>query len=602
VMNQISSELNIEIEQTSGNVIFEMVGHENPVWLSLKTRLLSIEPTALYIPPDSLHVSWNTFASVAHYINGLHIPIELGPELTKVLQKPRPVVEIDISTETAMQKLSDAGFRNRELTAEQKRDLIALTKMHNGANFSVPGAGKTTVAIALHLLWRSNVTDGRLIVVAPKSAFIAWDETLELVSNERLNFLRLNAGGLDLAALEESTFIIVNYEMISAYQVELSRLMQNHNVHMILDESHRIKNSQSRRGMAALQLAAYPIRRDILSGTPAPQGPSDMAMQLSFLSPGSSVSHRLRIGSISTSEALKGRFVRTTKSELGLPPQNRVLIPVVPNARETLLYNILAQDLSRALLGLRGSDAYQVKRVGDCVMHLIRSTVDPEFVIASLPKLAQSKIELESPRVDDGSFPSKFLAARKIIERKISAGEKVVVWSTFPRTVEAFASYISDIGSVFIHGGVPIASESSTVEDRETRIRMFHNRRDCRVFVANPAACSEGISLHKAANTAIYLDRTFNAAHFLQSIDRIHRLGLDANVKTDVFVLNYEIEGSPSIDKSVHARLDEKTKTLGRLLDDTDLYKQPPYEIGDSSEGNTIDMGDIQFLKNLLAE
>jgi hypothetical protein len=31
--------------------------------------------------------------------------------------------------------------------------------------------------------------------------------------------------------------------------------------------------------------------------------------------------------------------------------------------------------------------------------------------------------------------------------------------------------------------------------------------------------------LHKVCQNAIYVDRTFNAAHFLQSEDRIHRLG-----------------------------------------------------------------------------
>ena len=40
-------------------------------------------------------------------------------------------------------------------------------------------------------------------------------------------------------------------------------------------------------------------------------------------------------------------------------------------------------------------------------------------------------------------------------------------------------------------------------------------------------SASEGISLHKVCKRALYLDRTYNAAQYLQSRDRIHRIGSD---------------------------------------------------------------------------
>ena len=49
--------------------------------------------------------------------------------------------------------------------------------MRHGANFSVPGAGKTTVALAVHLLGLPPKT--AFVVIAPKNAFSAWDEVLE---------------------------------------------------------------------------------------------------------------------------------------------------------------------------------------------------------------------------------------------------------------------------------------------------------------------------------------------------------------------------------------------------------------------------------------
>ena len=73
-------------------------------------------------------------------------------------------------------------------------------------------------------------------------------------------------------------------------------------------------------------------------------------------------------------------------------------------------------------------------------------------------------------------------------------------------------------------------------------------------MVANPAAASEGVSLHRICHHAIYLDRTFNAAHYLQSEDRIHRFGLPADQKTTIEI----VECLDSVDETVRMRLNLK--------------------------------------------
>ena len=98
-------------------------------------------------------------------------------------------------------------------------------------------------------------------------------------------------------------------------------------------------------------------------------------------------------------------------------------------------------------------------------------------------------------------------------------------------------------------------------ETREAIVKEFHNP-DCsyKVIIANPFAVAESISLHKACHNAIYLERSFNAAHFLQSKDRIHRYGL----KQDVVTNYYYLVSEDSVDTTIHERLNEKER---RLLD-----------------------------------
>ena len=91
------------------------------------------------------------------------------------------------------------------------------------------------------------------------------------------------------------------------------------------------------------------------------------------------------------------------------------------------------------------------------------------------------------------------------------------------------------------------------------------------VLVANPAACGEGISLHKVCHHAIYLDRNYNAAQYLQSEDRIHRLGLKKNQHTYVEIVCCK----NSIDVSVHDRLRRKVARMADVLNDDGLNIDP---------------------------
>lgn len=76
-----------------------------------------------------------------------------------------------------------------------------------------------------------------------------------------------------------------------------------------------------------------------------------------------------------------------------------------------------------------------------------------------------------------------------------------------------------------------------------------------------------GISLHHHCHDAIYLDRTFNAGQYLQSLDRIHRLGLDRDQETRfTFLLTSE-----TIDAIVDARVRVKADRLGKMIDDPNL-------------------------------
>jgi len=175
--------------------------------------------------------------------------------------------------------------------------------------------------------------------------------------------------------------------------------------------------------------------------------------------------------------------------------------------------------------------------------------------------LAELLEEGKAPKVEYACSRARQLA---------KAGRKSLIWTSFVSNVELIAQRLLDLGAVYIHGGVAAGDEDDE-DTREGKIKAFHDDSSIRVMVANPAAASEGISLHKVCQNAIYVDRTFNAAHYLQSEDRIHRLGLRQDQIPTIEIL--ECRGT--IDEVVRGRLNFKVDRMSAVLEDPSLNVDP---------------------------
>ena len=78
---------------------------------------------------------------------------------------------VPISEDTLNRFLKDAGFV-RPLTNEQKNNVRKIASLPAAATFSVPGAGKTTEALAYFCCRKT--AKSKLLIVCPKNAFAVW--------------------------------------------------------------------------------------------------------------------------------------------------------------------------------------------------------------------------------------------------------------------------------------------------------------------------------------------------------------------------------------------------------------------------------------------
>ncbi len=522
-------------------------------------------------------------------------------------REKRSKLQVELSSEEIDSRLRRIGFTKRSLKSFQYRDIARLLALPHGANFSVPGAGKTTVTFALHLL---VATQGEhLLVICPKAAFPAWRSIVsECMDKDAPNggaesFLILDGreDETDRALRSGARRFVMSYDLLVRQQSTISAYLARQPVHVVLDESHRMKAGMaSQRGAFLLSVSSLPVRRDILSGTPMPQDANDLASQLGFLWPGQGLDLRLQRGA-KPKDVLGQLYVRTTKQELGLPEATRHFYPIKMADGQLALYSVVRSEALRQLTkAVRTSGGPDYLKARKSVMRLLQLSVNPTLALqAMVADDAAVDSGIVDKVVEEG--PSEKMKAVADHARQLAQkGKKSVIWTIFTGNILDLEVMLADLNPVSLYGGVPSGSASDP-STREGRLLRFHLDDECKVLLANPAAAGEGISLHTVCHDAIYLDRSYVSTHYLQSIDRIHRLGLLPDTETNIHIYQSKAPRElGSIDLSVSRRLATKIRNLQQLLEDPDLHR---IALDEEEADDPIDLDlDLQDLVDLVAE
>jgi len=546
--------------------------------------------------------------------------VNFGPRLREQLQsllqerRARDGIPANkpISPDQLENELAAAGFI-RSLKTFQLRNLARISQLPHSADFSVPGAGKTTVALANFALARHRSIVKRALVVAPIAAFDAWKEdSKECLHPDPLIVIHQGVGSIIPA---DADIVLTNYNRVAADYDRLRKFVSEAPTQIILDEAHRIKRgSDGVHGRAVLDMAYAAKRRDVLTGTPAPQSAHDLIALIMFLYPGQDreiLPERVyddRLGRDSevlneTSAAIQRYFVRTTKTELRLPKPEFLVERGIMGPLQQAIYAALLGRY-RGTFALETSGRREFDRLGRVMMYLLEAATNPMLLTAGSdkgddPTFIHPPIELrgDEPLLNLLSSyhrhetPWKYQRIKEIVASAASRGEKVLIWSSFVRNLKVLSKHLSEFCPAIVHGGVPSIEEPAPIGilTRERELGRFKTDPRCTVLLANPAACGEGISLHHWCHHAIFVDRTFNAGQFLQSQDRIHRLGLSSEVVTRFTLLI----STGTIDEVVDGRLREKVGALSALMKDPALVRLalPDIEEG-SSIANDLVQGD----------
>ena len=433
------------------------------------------------------------------------------------------------------------------------------------------GLGKTLSVLSYYAAIRKTEKFERLLVVCPNSLTRNWvreagqwfPELKAVVlsgdKNAKAWTLRLLTDGSI-----ENDVIVVNYEGVRLPYVtpELEELARKHKTLLCVDESQRVKNHQAKTFKALSSIAPRCARRVLLSGTPTPKDVTDLWAQMKLLDGGERFGRSFykwlgQIAELGTeySEFAVKKFHEAEVQEVIYRAQEIML-----RRRKEKVVNLPAKTFSLREVELTGSQRERYDEIREGLMLRMRSLSGEQYVreITNILEEYLRAVQVASnPRLIDPGWkgdPAKFLELDEIVQEVVrEQGQKIVVWTNYLGNVSELVERYKDLGAAPFSGEVSAA-------DRELTVRKFQTEEFPKILVAVPAAGGVGITL-TAAQTAVYLDKTWNAEHWMQSVDRIHRIGQRGTVHV-ISLLGCKV------DEIIHWNLRRKEQGQAEVLGD----------------------------------
>lgn len=526
----------------------------------------------------------------------------------------------------------------------QYKSAFLLSVAKSGFDFSVPGAGKTIISYASYKFLKENDSIERLLIIGPKNAYNAWyDEYFTcfgiIPSFENLSFKTVrevkNYFLLSKNNLKEITFI--NIDKIRYLEKELKFFIKHSKTLLIIDEGHKVKNPTAIATQISMEISKYTNYKIILTGTPMPNGYEDLYSLSTIASNGSllmpfdysQLKSFTKHGIDEKNErqlmdSLNPYYSRVSKQfliSLGelRPPKYDFLKSSMSNEQRLIydflcgisldLFNKWESEFNFVLMKAILIRKMQVSANPKLLKKTLISTYTEIFFdnydsetngelssndfekTKKLLELADAKINEEIRKsaitnvikqfYNDKLVVNKNQLAVDLVKKFITAKEKVILWDTFTVNMETLKVMIKEqLGqnAGIINGNVIGAQRQQIIND-------FRDG-ELSILIASPATLAESISLHRACQNAIYVNRNYNAAQFIQSKDRIHRINMPNGTTANYFFLLNE----DSVDEAVNDRLKIKEDRMLKILDSDEII------IGDIESGDIGSLCDEDVL------
>lgn len=454
----------------------------------------------------------------------------------------------------------------------------------NGILADEMGLGKTIQTISLiTFLIESKKQNGPYLVIVPLSTLTNWVNEFNkwAPSVSTLVYKGTPSVRKQLAAqLKMGTFqvLLTTYEYIIKEKNLLGKIKWTF---MIIDEGHRMKNTQSKLTVTLTQ--NYSSRyRLLLTGTPLQNNLPELWALLNFVLP--KIFNSIK----SFDEWFNTPFVNTGTNDNSMQLNEEEALLIIKRLHKVLrpfLLRRLKKDVESELpdkvekvIKCRMS-ALQAKLYQQMKKHkMIMSDAGPagqvtkptgirglQNAIMQLRKICNHPYAFEqveaaiNPSKENGPdlfrVAGKFELLDRILPKLFSTGHRVLIFFQMTAIMDIMEDFLRFRGIKYLR-----LDGSTKPDDRSVLLREF-NKPDSEydVFILSTRAGGLGLNL-QSADTVIIYDSDWNPHQDLQAQDRAHRIGQ----KVEVRILRLVTE--KSVEETILSRAQSKLEINGKVI------------------------------------
>ena len=392
------------------------------------------------------------------------------------------------------------------------------------------GLGKTIQVIALHL-HRRDTKAGPTLVVCPASLLGTWEREVRRFAPE-IPVRRYHGGGRHLQDLAADEIVLVTYGVVLR---DSARLAEAGWGLVVADEAQHAKNPLSR---TARELRAMPApARVALTGTPVENRLSELWAILDWTTPGllghlEAFTRRVAVpveryrdadATARFASLIRPFLLRRKKTDPGIAPElprkteTDLFVPLT--AEQVTLYEAMVRETMTAIETSAG-----IERAG-LVFKLL----------TALKQICNHPAQyLKQPGPLAGRS-GKLAAFDELTDLILAGGESMLVFTQYTQMATLLQQHLDarGIGSLFLHGGVPVPR-------REEMVARFQAG-GVPVFLLSLKAGGTGLTLTRATHVLHY-DRWWNPAVEDQATDRAYRIGQDRPVQVHRLIAEGTLE------------------------------------------------------------
>lgn len=395
-----------------------------------------------------------------------------------------------------------------------------------------------------------------VVVVCPATTKINWKREWEKFSNHKAMILddRNKNTWHRFYEMGMADVFITNFESLKKFFVEKmppkggtaadielkpqSDLFKS----LIVDESHRCKDTKTQQAKITLKLAQGKNVRLLLTGTPVVNKPIDLFPQLAIIG---------RLNHFGGGKLFRNRYCEGGRGASNLKELNYLLNKHCFFRREK---KEVAKDLP--------------DKQRQTILCDITTRTDYNKVLNDFKKFLEEKgcTDLDIARKMRGEIMVKMGELKKISARGkiaevvdftrevVESGEKLILFAVHHEIVDAILKEFPNAVTV---------TGRDTQEQKQRNIDSFQNNPETKLIVCNIKAAGVGITLTASSRVA-FIEYPWTYADCVQCEDRAHRIGQVNNVMCTYFL------GQKTIDEDLYQMIQSKRHVANTITGATD--------------------------------